>query len=251
MKTNKKSKFNNLITMLIVIVCLCLMISIADLFSSIITVGGFSFISEDVSIPKYEVYAVCVSNHLTQVQAQENANICISLGGAGYIYTEDKYYVIASIYENENDAIKVKESLIVTKPTTIVLKITIPSISVANTLNAQEKNTLNETFLIFKTTFKKLYDISISLDTNVIQEISAKLNINEIASDINETINNFNTLFNSNSYNHYGTINESLNKLLTCVNNLVSTSKIPYTSYIKYTYCDSLFIYQNLAQSLV
>ena len=235
MNTKNKKRLNKIFTGITVIVTVALMISIADLFSSLITVGGFTFVSDDVSISKVEMYAVCISNHKTLIQAQDNANVCISLGGAGYIYTDDEYYVVASIYENEADAKKVKESLVVTKPTTTIKNIEIKSVTFSGNLSSQEKSTITNTLGIFKTTYKKLYDISVSLDTGVIQEINARLSVNELASSVNEIKDNFNTVFNSTQTKNLITIKNAVDKLSTALNSLINNSKVPYTSYIKYS----------------
>ena len=248
MKTKKT--FNKILTSLIVVVTFCLMISLADLFSSLITVGGFTFVSDDVSISKFDVYAVCISSHQTLIQAQDNANICISLGGAGYIYADDEYYVIASIYENEADAQKVKESLTLTRPSTTIKKIEIGSISMSSNLSSQEKSTLTETFNIFKNTYKKLYDISVSLDTGVIQEINARLSVNELASTINEAKDNFSTVFSTTTTKNLLATKKAVDDLSTAITNLVNNAKVPYTSYIKYAYCETLMTYKNLADTI-
>jgi len=250
MKKIKQKKISRFITLSIIIVSFCLMISLADLFSSLITVGGFTFVGDEVSVAKFDTYAVCISNHQTMVQAQENANICISLGGAGYILSEDQYYVVASVYNNEADAKKVQESLIITRPTTIIKKIEILPISISSNLSSQEKNTLTETFLTFKTTYKKLYDLSVSLDTGVIQEINARLSINELASEISEKKDNFSTVFSSSYTKNLLEIKKAMDDLSNAISKLVNTSKTPYSSYIKYAYCEDLIIYKNLSKSL-
>ena len=250
MNTKNKKRLNKIFTGITVIVTVALMISIADLFSSLITVGGFTFVSDDVSISKVEMYAVCISNHKTLIQAQDNANVCISLGGAGYIYTDDEYYVVASIYENEADAKKVKESLVVTKPTTTIKNIEIKSVTFSGNLSSQEKSTITNTLGIFKTTYKKLYDISVSLDTGVIQEINARLSVNELASSVNEIKDNFNTVFNSTQTKNLITIKNAVDKLSTALNSLINNSKVPYTSYIKYAYCESIMIYKGLCENI-
>ena len=249
---NKKSKkaFNKIFTILIIVVSMTLMFSIADLFSSLIAVGGFNFANDDVFMAKYDVYAICTSTNQTLIQAQENANICISLGGAGYILLDDQYYIIASIYENESDAKKVQESLTATKPSASIKKIEIPCISLQSTLSTQEKSTLTETFSLFKNSYKKLYDISVSLDTGVIQEINARLSVNELASSITEVGNNFNTVFSNNTGANLLKIKNAVNDLSTAINDLVNSSKVPYTSYIKHAYCESLFIYKALCESI-
>lgn len=243
--------FSRILTSLILIVSLCLMISVADLLSSFITVGGFTFVSDEVTLSKFSIYALSTSNHQTLVLAEDDANNCIMQGGAGYIYIDNNYYVIASMYENEADAEKVKTTLLETKPQAYILTINIPAINITSNLSSQEKNTLQDTLSIFKTTFQKLYDISVGLDTSVIKEINARLSVNELASTVTTTCDNFETVFLGTKSTNLLTIKKSINDLKDKIDLLVNNSKTPYTSYIKYAYCETIFIYKNLAESLI
>lgn len=235
-----------------IIISICLMISLADLFSSLITVGGFSFVSDEVNISKYSLFAVCTSSHQTRAQAEENADICKSQGGAGYIYmTTENFYVVASIYETLSDAQKVKENLILTKPQCMVEEITIPQIKINNNLTQRERTTLIDSIAIFKNTYKKLYDISVSLDTSIITEVNARLMINELGSEANTQLKNFDTIFDKTPTSYLKTIKIHLRNLGEIIQNLIEyNSNYPYTCKIKSTYCEIIFDLLNLAESL-
>ena len=94
MKATKKQRTKNILrklfTGIFIIVSVCLMLSLADLFSNLITVGGFTFVSDEVFLSKYTMYAVCVSSHSTKILAQDNSDSCFSLGGAGYIWMNNE-----------------------------------------------------------------------------------------------------------------------------------------------------------------
>lgn len=251
-KNNKKFSFGKIFTLIFSLVIVGLSITLADLFSSLITVGGFSFTNEDITFNKYTVYAVCTSSHPTDLTAKENATLCQNQGGAGYIYLKDNsYYIIASIYENEEDAKKVKDNLKSTKPNIEILKIDIPSISINNNLETSEKDILVKSVNVFKDTFKKLYDISVSLDTSVISEVNAKLSINSIGGEISKLQNNFNTMFISNMSSNLVTIKLKLEELCTSIKNLIDGNvATPISSSVKYCYSDIIFKYLELAEQL-
>ena len=255
MKTkNKKIKisFAKIITISTAIVAIVLTLTMADLFSSLITVGGFSFTNNDILISNYNLYAVCTNKTETKAQSEENSNICKIQGGAGYQYVfESKYYTIASIYENQSDAQKVLDKILQSNPHASILPISISNISISNNLSGNEKSTLENALNIFKKSYKQLYDISISLDTSVISEVNAKLSVNGLGSEVNNILSNFTTLFNKQMSNSFLIIKLNLKKLADCFLELINNSpSVPYTSQIKFAYCKNVFIYQDLAKTI-
>lgn len=254
MKKNTKKRKIISFGKFFVIICSCLvvglMFTLADLFSSLITVGGFSFTNGDIYFSKFTVYALSTASTDSKIQAEEQANMCMNQGGAGYIYLgENKFYVIASIYENKVDAEKVYENLKESLPHSNILSLTVPEISLSNSLESQEKNTLEEAISIFKTTYKKLYDTAISLDTSVINEVNARLSINQIGSNISAIQSNFLTIFNEKMTNDLLAIKIKLEDLAINVDNLISSSgNVPLSSLIKRTYCKTIFLYKELSE---
>ena len=251
----KKRKFVNIgkiFTLVFCAVALGLTFTLADLFSSLITVGGFTFTNSDISIPKYTLYAVCTASASTNSSAEQQSSLCKSQGGAGYIYlTNNSFNIVASMYENEADAEKVVSNLKENNIDSNILNIEIPSISFNSSLTTQEKTTLEESITIFKTCYKKLYDLSISLDTGVMNEVNIKLSINQLSSDIKAVCNNFNTVFDSQINNKLLNIKLKLDELYNKMDSLINyTTSLPLTSQIKNTYCCSIFLLKELASAL-
>ena len=249
----KIKKVSKIFTMCVAIIAICLTLSMADLFSSLITVGGFTFTSSDISLSKYNLYAVYTNSTESKVQADEYSATCKAQGGAGYIYLNDsKFFIIASIYENESDAAKVLENIKTNNSSASITGISIPQIYFSSNLSGDEKTTLENALNIFKTTYKKLYDISVSLDTSLINEVNARLEINQIGSNITTISSNFTTIFNNQMTNNFLNIKLKLNDLLTCIDNLINaSSNFPFTSLIKNAYCECLFLYKSLAENLI
>ena len=243
--------FSKVFVITTMVVSLCLMFSLADLFSSLITVGGFSFVGDEISIPQYTLYAVCTSGYQTKIQADEDAVQIQMQGGAGYVWTSgNEYTLIASVYENESDAKKVLTQISDIKPNASVKEIHRDSISLNNNAGSAEKEVLTEALETFKTTYKKLYDIAVSLDTSVIKEINARLAINELYSNINKMVNNYKTLFGNNDSSSLAAINNSLLSLDGIMQKLVEDNYNPYTSKIKLAYTQNIFEYKKLAEKL-
>lgn len=252
MKTKKTSKLSKIFAITICTVAFFLTFTMADLFSSLITVGGFTFTSNDIYLPKHSLFAIYTATSNTQSTAETNAAICKNGGGAGYIYMDDKnFYIFASIYENEEDAKKVLSNIKPTYKTSDVLKIDILSINLSSNLETQEKKTMENCLNAFINSYKKLYDISISLDTSIINEINARLSINELGSDVSKLYSNFNTLFTSLTNSNLVRIKSALEELLNCIDYLIKNSNTePYTSSIKNTYCEIVNIYKKLSEDL-
>lgn len=254
MKKNKSLKtiFTNIFTISFFLVSFVLVINLADIFSSLITVGGFSFAGENLSFQKMITYAVCTSNHPTKLAASELSETTKIQGGAGYIYmNENSYYIIASIYDNSADAEKVLKNILSDKPNASIQQINIPAINIASNLSSQEKNTISDSIVVFKNSYKKLYDISVSLDTGLITEVNARLSINELASQITTIYGNFNTIFNNSLNTELMLIKLKLEDLINILQKLIdNTERFPFTSQIKETYCKILINYKSLAESI-
>lgn len=247
----KNNKFGHLFSVIFCLVSFALIVTMADIFSSLITVGGFSFSTDNINLSEYKVYAVCTSYHQEKVMAQESCESIKKQGGAGFIYmNKSSYNVIAGIYETEADAKKVLSNIIEKKPDSIIVTITIPSIIISNNLSSQEKTTVNECLVIFKNVYKKLYDISVSLDTAVLNEVNARLDVNAISSSVQNTLNNFNTIFNDNTSASLINLKLALQNTQQYLNDLVEiSSSLPYTSLVKETYCKVIMAYKNMAEN--
>lgn len=254
MKT-KKQRFKNLgkiFTLVFCVVAIGLTLTLADFFSSLITVGGFTFTNSDITISKYNIYAVSTASATTTAMSEQSADTCKKQGGAGYVYISDNsYHILASMYENKADAEKVISNLKESNVSANLIEIEINPISFASSLESQEKTALENAVNIFKTCYKKLYDISISLDTAVINEVNARLAINELASEIKTTANNFNTLFDDKISSNLLNIKLKHTKLLEVIDEIINpTASLPYTSQIKNSYCSAIFLLKDLASAL-
>lgn len=251
-KNNKKHIFSKVFTFSISIISIAIMLTMADLFSSLITVGGFSFVNENIYLNEYNIYAVCTSSYQTKVMATEFSETIKSQGGAGFVYmNKDSYYIVASMYENEADAKKVLEKNIEEKPNATVIKICIPPITISSNLQSQEKTAVNACLSVFKNCYKKLYDISVSIDTAVTNEVNARLDVNQLLSDVQTSLNNFNILFASNITSDLLNIKLGVEDVVKVLKSLIeSTSTLPFTALIKEAYCNVICCYKNMSEQM-
>lgn len=248
---SKKSKFFSLFFMLI---SFALCISLAGVFSSLITVGGFSNItSGDAKSSGFVVYAVSLYKTQTKAQAREMSEVTMRKNGAGYIYQDDEaFYVFASCYENKADAEKVVSNLKENEVSSSIKDLQFNEILLKSKMTEQEKTVLIKALSSFKNLYKKLYDLSVSIDTKLLTEIQAKVLLNDIISEQNKVQTNFETIFNSKLTSTLLEIKLSLSNISNILNNLADFSSldIPYTSQVKNTYFQVLFEYNSLSSKI-
>lgn len=249
--SSKKTKFFSIFFM---IISFALCISLAGVFSSLITVGGFSNItSGDAKSSGFVVYAVSLYKTQTKAQAREMSEISMHKNGAGYIYQDDEaFYVFASCYENKADAEKVVSNLKENEVSSSIKDLQFNEILLKSKMTEQEKTVLIKALSSFKNLYKKLYDLSVSIDTKLLTEIQAKVLLNDIISEQSKVQTNFETIFNSKLTSTLLEIKLSLSNISNILNNLADFSSldIPYTSQVKNTYFQVLFEYNSLSSKI-
>lgn len=249
--SSKKTKFFSIFFM---IISFALCISLAGVFSSLITVGGFSNItSGDAKSSGFVVYAVSLYKTQTKAQAREMSEVTMRKNGAGYIYQDDEaFYVFASCYENKADAEKVVSNLKENEVSSSIKDLQFNEILLKSKMTEQEKTVLIKALSSFKNLYKKLYDLSVSIDTKLLTEIQAKVLLNDIISEQSKVQTNFETIFNSKLTSTLLEIKLSLSNISNILNNLAEFSSldIPYTSQVKNTYFQVLFEYNSLSSKI-
>lgn len=155
-----------------------------------------------------------------------------------YIYeNDDAYHIIASCYKNNNDAELVKSNLKTNGIEAEILKIKKESVVLEGSFSSNEELILKDCLSTTNNIYNNLYDITVSLDTNVTDEVSAKLKINEVYSNFLTTKNNFETLFSANTSNEIANIRENFTKIDEILLDLTSsTQDRNLSAQIKYSY---------------
>ena len=240
--SSKKTRFFSIFFMLI---SFALCISLAGVFSSLITVGGFSNITSGDAVSLYKTQ--------TKAQAREMSEVAMRKNGAGYIFQDDEaFYVFASCYENKADAEKVVSNLKESEIASSIKELKFDEILVKSKMTEQEKTVLVKALSSYKNLYKKLYDLSVSIDTKLLTEIQSKVLLNDIISEQNKIQTNFETIFNSKLTSTLLEIKLSLSNISNMLNNLADFSSldIPYTSQVKNTYFQVLFEYKVLSSKI-
>ena len=99
---------------------------LADLFSTALTTGSFKFSlfnKKSYNIAEQNLYAVTMGVSNDKFKAYTIASGATSLGAGGYVWFEDnKYTVIANIYQNSEDANKILNNINKTEYETKVIE---------------------------------------------------------------------------------------------------------------------------------
>lgn len=254
-KKQKKTSSGKLFALLVCAVSIALTITLADLFSTALTAGNFTGLFSSFSkISAYNVYAISMFQSSLLSSAEESSSQVKSQSGAGYIYSDASvYYVLASAYEQENDAELVKENLEGSGYTPSIITITIPEISVTSNLTVSEKSAINSALNVFKTTYQSLYDLSVSLDTSIKTETDCKVELSDILSNVNKIKTTFEASFNSKLTSAILSVKLKIDSLcnnLTELSNYTSTTSVPFNSKLKYSYIEALNLNKELCKEI-
>ena len=198
--------------------------------------------------PSFSIYFVSTNKSQLETEALSLANDVAKNNGAGYVWKNGNYfYVISSAYENKNDANLVSAEMTSKKIDNEVFEIEFPLKSIASPIDSPEaKNTFNAASNIFLSTYKTLFDISVSLDTHIYEETTARIELNHVQAKSNEILRNFNIVFEKESNDQIIMLNTSIQKLNDSLENLCQENDKNTTSLlsqIRYCYCKILAVY--------
>ena len=246
-KLTKKSLIIISISLLIVVMLFC-----ANYLSFLfLSQTSKSFIQ--LSSNTLSCYAISFEKGLTQSSAESLANDYRKIGAGGYVWQTDQYYyVLSSVYLNKSDALLVQNSIQQNHNlTSSIIEFQIPQISVSLNLDSEEKKVLQKALNAHENAYKQLFDIALSLDTNVYNEISARLAINTTFSSINTINADYRVLFEQ--IDELQTLTQSLQNLIETLQKLCSgitiSSGQTMSSTIKYRYTQILDQARELSQT--
>ncbi len=206
----------------------------------LISSGLFSTTS--VNFNSQTVYAISLFSSTNKDEVENLKAQLQSENGAGYIYeTDGTYHLLASIYQNKSDAELVRNNLSLQNVESEILTIETPAYNIEGDFSNDEKSILNDCITANFEIYKKLYDIAISLDTEVFDTIKAKLECNTIYSSLVSTKTNFETLFSDKALTEIADNLENIEELLSnLISENVENENQTFSSLIKLTYCKIL-----------
>ena len=242
-----------LFSIICLVVCVALSLTLADFFSNVITTTTFSSSTGKVKGGSFSLYAIKLYSATTQAQANDLSANAKQKNCAGYIYmTNTEYMILASAYENQSDAQKVETNLKNSEISCEIITIDFPKLELSTNVSSTEKTALENAVSVFRTIYKKLYDLSVSVDTNLSTEIESKIAIANIVSEFTKIKASFESIFNQKISTELLELKLSLanvDKILSDLSNFSDTT-IPYSAQIKHTYFEVLAQHLALAKKI-
>ncbi len=225
------------------IVCLLLANFLADMIiPSGATTGDISSQSEDL-------YFLSLAKSQVKSEAEALAPDYRKIGAGGFVWEIDGYfYVVSSAYSNKNDASLVQSSIKQTQNLeSEIISVKFDSITISGNFSAEEKKSLGKALSAGINFYLSIYDIAISLDTGVYNEISAKLAVNSAHNTLAGVYADFSTIFPSVISSPLADIDAMLENMAKvsqklCTGEAISTGQT-YSSLLKYRYLEVLKIY--------
>ncbi len=241
-KTFKKNKKTFIIVALSSFLVACLII--ANYLSLYIIKTNNK--SDNVTNSGFDIYMLSLSKSKVEKEAKSIASDFQEIGAGGYIWKQDDYYhVIASAYINKNDAELVKNSIKINQNIdSEIFTVSFPSFSINGTFSVEEKKVVKKAISVSQTFYTSIYDIAVSLDTGVINEISAKLSVNSTNTNIATIYANLDTLYHSPIKSPMKELSTYTKKILDISQLLATDEKLfssqTYSSHLKYRYLQAL-----------
>lgn len=194
----------------------------------------------------FEYYIVEVDCFQTYQQAIELSNEINIRGGAGYIYFDSKYHVLASLYSNYDNAEKVCNNLIENYPNTNILTFSNDKFVKLKNLNAKQNNSIENLINATNNILINLETLNLQYDTNKINQNKLKISVKNFLENFTICYDDFLSSFkNKPKFNvvkkHTEEISKSL-EILTAQNNEITSSNLKYSLI---SICINLYQFRN------
>lgn len=246
---------NKIFVFLFSVICVVTCVFVAQVFSSFLTIGSLQVSSNTTnSICEFKVYAISLGVYSNKYSAETSATNFIKRNAGGYVFKiNGSYHVLASAYEKENDAKLVRENLLLEGIESEIIEITFPNVLLESISSKAQEKEFIESLNIFKIAYLELYDVSVSLDTSVIDQTRAKIEIISIKADVEEKLEKINKGTTAIDGIYYQTIKNKYNELidiLSSLKNFEETDGIILSAKIKYCYLEILDMARDLIDTL-
>lgn len=249
---NIKSKKVLLLSAFLLLFALCL--GIAHIISALV-IPTSTQVNANLSTPTFKIYFISLSKSQLENSAYSLASDYQKLGAGGYVWkNQDYYHIIASCYEKENDAILVQNNIKLNlNLDSEIFSVEFTPLSYAGDYEQEQKKVLAKSLKTFYITYQSLFDIAISLDTNVYNDISARLAVNSTYSALNAVVTDYNTIFANTQVQPLQILGHHLSQAGSILENLCSGKPVnqgqTYSSLIKYRYTQLLASYHQFLLS--
>lgn len=246
-KRGKKSFF----AFLFILLTLAVVVFFSISFSSFLTVSKVVNINTNYIVTEKYLYAISLGSFEKIDDAQTFSDDIKKQGAGGVIFYNENYKVLSSIYPKQSDAKSVQENLKKSGTESEVIKIKMDALNFKVELSSKSQKVLGECLNLFYNSYKCLYDTSILLDKQEIDTIKTKENILNLHESNKKKIDAYIDYFKSSSNVYILYTKIYLSKLDKMLEDLKkSDEQINLSSKIKETYCQIIFLYNDLCNEI-
>jgi hypothetical protein len=217
MKKSLKIRIKNFFKFFLVVVVFMGCFFVAKYMSTALTVGNLGayivYGGTDIKISSTKMYAVTLGSYDDLKEADAVAIGSTIQGASGYVWYDDKYYVIGNIYNNESDANKVIENLKDSKYSTNIKVIEFPKVAISlDCYDSKDMNVINKDIKFIDDVYASLYSYSISFDKGELNNLAISSKLSTLRGELRVLISNTQTLLLSPN-SHLQNIQNALLKL--------------------------------------
>lgn len=233
-KKKPKSGKSKTIAVLGLILCFCATLLLADYFS-----GGYILADFDQSVNASEnssYYCVQTGMYSDLKTAELYAENVKSRGGAGYVYYDGMYRVVASVYTGALQAKTVAEKMEHVGVDSTVFSITHSPFS-DNSLSAQTRDELNSLSTYADYCYQTLYNLSNELDTGKISNSDILSSLNALTTYLE------NSKAKADEIEFSTTASALSSKIKGAIEIIKNVSQTVNSSSLRYAYCSIIFNY--------
>jgi len=247
-KSQKKWSFFFTFTLSVIFVLI--IVNFSDIFSSLITHKNSLFFKSKLETPSYTAYAVSIKDFPTTEEAEQCSYQVKNFGGMGTIYKNGESFVLLNVYPTLLEADEIKQNFVTKGYNAKILNINVNAVNL--TYKGNNTNSFTNCINFFRQTFLTLYNCTLSLDKNEVNQTKINTSIAKKISEISNLTNTISTLNSSEDsaikqviLPHFQEAKTQLNNLLSFVGN-----NYEYTSLLKQTAFKFVCINRQLVEEI-
>lgn len=190
----------------------------------IILLLGLAYFLSAKNTSTKDFYFVEIANFESYKQANSLALDTSNSQGAGFVYFDGSYHVLASFYQTEQQAQSVVENLKENYPNSCIFALKTTKHLKTKTLSQKQSSYLNEFISVSEKQLNSLADFCINYDKKTLNYSKICLNVKEMHSILTNFKNNLENLFKNNKFKTAEEYSLNLCDTLKTISNLKENS---------------------------
>ncbi len=215
--------------------------------STIFVYGG-----KNIKFDENVMYAVSLGSYEKEDEANKVAIGSSIQGSAGYVWKDNLYYVLGSIYSTQELSNKVINNLQGTKYNLSVLEIRLPKINLTfDEYDNKQVSSISDAITIFQSIYDKVYGYSIAFDKGEINNLAISTQLSAIRGEIKGYISTMQSIL-SMPNAKVQEVQKALIKLDELLDQAIikTIDNSSTASYLKYAICSIVSIEYDMRQKL-